>query len=370
MRDHRPVDVIVIGSGITGTSCSYHLRRLGYKTKMISSPLVRRSTPEGKAIACAGTSDLITRMSDARGVDFAEKIWAYYGRAMTHLLSYLQEKGIPVVQGGRYYFSKDALEQSEHDAALVHAAFSSASIATPKLALAAIQQEPKTLCFDIDHLLTSLCEGEEVISDHVCNISQTDGGTLCIETQGNQYTSEMVVLAAHAAIGDFDCLPDGSLVPYEDQAILLESRLPSPYHVLGNYYSWKHNHFWVQVIGERLLRVGGARFLRDRAGIGGHQLTIHKKSADLVCQSVQDMFACDIGAISIVPTVGCLPCDEVAVIGPSTLNDRILLATGFGSVGLSGGFEAGRCLAQMVDSGVSSDLPREFWPERLRHFGG
>jgi glycine/D-amino acid oxidase-like deaminating enzyme len=45
---------------------------------------------------------------------------------------------------------------------------------------------------------------------------------------------------------------------------------------------------------------------------------------------------------------------------------RILVATGFMGQGLTQGFFAGRCLAELVAHGAAAALPRRLWPERLR----
>jgi glycine/D-amino acid oxidase-like deaminating enzyme len=60
------------------------------------------------------------------------------------------------------------------------------------------------------------------------------------------------------------------------------------------------------------------------------------------------------------------PCDEIPIAGPMYGRGRLLVAAGFLGLGLSQGFLAGRCLADLVKDGRCDDLPRQLWPERLR----
>jgi glycine/D-amino acid oxidase-like deaminating enzyme len=47
-------------------------------------------------------------------------------------------------------------------------------------------------------------------------------------------------------------------------------------------------------------------------------------------------------------------------------NGRMLVACGYMGTGLSWGFLAGKCLADLIASGHAKDLARSLWPERLR----
>ena len=61
-----------------------------------------------------------------------------------------------------------------------------------------------------------------------------------------------------------------------------------------------------------------------------------------------------------------VPCDELPLMGPMFGDSRILLAAGYMGTGLTLGFQAGKCLAQLISSGSAPSLPRRLWPERLR----
>jgi glycine/D-amino acid oxidase-like deaminating enzyme len=62
----------------------------------------------------------------------------------------------------------------------------------------------------------------------------------------------------------------------------------------------------------------------------------------------------------------CRPCDELPIIGPMFGESRILVGTGYMGLGLSWGFLAGKCLANLVAKGKSPMLPSRLTPARLR----
>ena len=48
------------------------------------------------------------------------------------------------------------------------------------------------------------------------------------------------------------------------------------------------------------------------------------------------------------------------------VDHRIFLATGYMGSGLTMGYLAGQCMAELILTGACPKLPRRLWPERLR----
>ena len=105
------------------------------------------------------------------------------------------------------------------------------------------------------------------------------------------------------------------------------------------------------------------------AGIGDAKPYIDNKISSYLSQRFTDYLPKLRDRLQLVTTtalIGVRPCDELPIIGPMYGNDRLLFACGYLGNGLSWGFQAGKCLAELITEGQSATLPRQLWPERLR----
>ena len=117
------------------------------------------------------------------------------------------------------------------------------------------------------------------------------------------------------------------------------------------------------------MTIGGSRFLRKFAGIGAVEPKVEPKIESHLLGFLSQVFGIDNSKTYHLRTVAGLdirPCDELPVIGPMFGETRILVASGFMNHGLPQGFFAGKCLSDLIQSGVCGNLPRILWPERLR----
>ena len=163
---------------------------------------------------------------------------------------------------------------------------------------------------------------------------------------------------------------DEVLVNYADQYIKIGHTKPRKglWAKPGLVFSLNHSYIWGVIISANELYIGGARFLREFAGIGENQAKLLEKSTKFLTNCIKDLFH-DVGEITLLekrPLLGIRPADEAPIIGPLNSDSRILIATGYMGQGLCLGFMAGKYLSELIHSGNSSILPRILWPERLR----
>ena len=178
--------------------------------------------------------------------------------------------------------------------------------------------------------------------------------------------SELVVMACHHHMIELMPELEEVVIPYSDQ--WGSYRAEGNQLTVGLVLTANHGHEWAVVVGEEEIHLGGARFLRRLAGTGD---AVPRADAKITAY-LQQRFLKFLPAVAAlhcertVPLIGVRPCDELPIIGPMYGNDRVLLATGYMGNGLSWGFQAGKCLTELICRGYSEALPRCLWPERLR----
>jgi glycine/D-amino acid oxidase-like deaminating enzyme len=221
----------------------------------------------------------------------------------------------------------------------------------------------------VQHLLLQLRSGSQVTTFGEAQSFQSSGSAMEVTHAGGKVRAEFLVCAQHLSIGDQ--LPNlaEALVPYADQ--WSEYQLRDRNQVLpwnpGTVFSWQHSHIWGVITGSNTLRIGGGRYLRAMAGIEAKVASYEQKIMRHLAEAWNGLWPdLPVDPVGIgFGTRDCRPCDELPLIGPMFGEGRILLGTGYMGQGLSLGFMAGRCLAELI-AGQPTKLPRLLWPERLR----
>lgn len=378
----RNYQVVIIGGGITGLATAYHLGLAGVDKIAVLSDPARPSTAERSAGFMLGSLfDNITRVAHAYGLEIAAEIYRFSQQARQGLITFCQHQQIPIELAPhlRLIVSSNELIESRKAVALFQQAGCAAQHVTADdpacplpynpSAVYALQDdslgggylEPQLLCRRLQAL--SPAEHLPAAVEKLC--WQRDNSCV-LQCGEHKLHSELVVLACHNHMVTLMPELEEIVIPYSDQwsSYRAEGGQLQP----GLVLTANHGHEWAVVVAATEIHLGGARFLRRLAGTGDAVPSAKTK----ISAYLQQRFLKFLPALTALhcehttPLIGVRPCDELPLIGPMYGNDRILLATGFMGNGLSWGFQAGKCLSDLICHGHSDTLPRQLWPERLR----
>jgi glycine/D-amino acid oxidase-like deaminating enzyme len=374
-------DIAIIGGGITGLSAAFHLQKLGFsRLCLFSKDQDHSATAHATGFMSGGMADNFTRLSHPRGVATATQIWNFCDLAFDNLQEYLQNSGIPHQKGERLRWMISEAEVAEarkavqqlQSAGLV-GDWEAANPSTPGLSstrwLGTQKEGARAASVSVSLLMQQLKFDSKVTALGEAQSFQSTGGAFEVVHTGGKVRAEFVICAQHLSIGDL--LPNlaEALVPYADQ--WSEYQLHDRSKVLpwkpGTVFSWQHSHIWGVITGANTLRIGGGRYLRAMAGIEAKVASYEQKIMRHLAEAWNGLWS----ELTVEPigigfgTRDCRPCDELPLIGPMFGEGRVLVATGYMGQGLSLGFMAGRCLAELI-AGQATILPRLLWPERLR----
>lgn len=377
--------VIIIGKGVSGLSCAWHLRNLGLQDFSILGPSPQTSsTALSPGFFTGGLWGNFTRLSHSFGLETARDLWLFGHQAYASVKDYCELKKVQYHQGRRLRFILSQEELNESNTAvsqLGHQGFSSRLLdpdLTPGLSSEVLKVQDdgeRSGCLSPKPLLKSLesvCK-EQLLPGKVSEIKQNSDGSFEIQTDSNtQFHSDFIVLTGH--LGAVSLLPQLKpvLVPVADQWLEVQfqsKELQSPFSdQKGTLISCHHGYDWALNLGNHRFAIGGGRHKRKFAGIGesnpSYLGSIGEQSAALFSRLLGFNSYQLSGTHSAFSEI--YPCDELPLVGPIHGNERILIGTGFMNQGLSQGFFAGKCLAELLYTGQSTALPRRLWPERLR----
>lgn len=377
------VDVAIIGSGITGLSTGWHLQNAGIqKIVTISDESVLPQSSLSPGIVWGGQRDNYTRVSHAHGDGFAQKLWQMGHNARDRLVDFVRARGLRWQPLRRLRLAAGPEEKVEMEKAvgqLAAAGFTAgflgpaeqAALCPADAGITAIQDEGETAgLVDPAAILAALEPApQRRVRDSVLTLETGSQGVRLELASGRRVQAELVVLATHTRTGRFLPALEEVFVPVADQ--WLEASVdPPPGKGGGLVFSVRHGYEWGALAPDGHLLLGGGRFMRPFAGIGFDQPgdLLKKEIDDYLYRRIAEVFGWQIthpparrqaGLVSI-------PCDELPVVGPMFGEDRILLAAGYLGSGLSMGFMAGACLAELIRTGTCADLPDGLHPARLR----
>lgn len=384
----QKVAVIIVGGGVTGLSCAYHLKSVGFQdfTLIDDSALgqSRKETEHAAGIIAGGLLDNFTRLSHAFGDKFAKELWEFGQKAFLETIDFLKCHDLPFSQNLRL-----RLITSEHELTEAKLAVKQLNEAGFKTLLhqdlrhlpigcgveekiLAIQDEGLWgACLTVRPFINELCQQikNQIQIGHATKLKLTQRGVVLRLQSGEEIEGEILVLANHLSIARFLPSLEEVLVPTAEQ--WTSWRWPDrvrPWDQSGLVFSTNHNLALGGNFDQDTIHFGGARYLRKLAGIGATEATVEPKITPHLEILLKTMFNFQGSprALKTFAGIDCRPCDELPVIGPMYGENRILLAAGYMGQGLTFGFKAGRSLAQLITEGKAKDLPRRLWPERLR----
>ena len=382
--------IIVVGSGIAGWSTCYHLNKLGIGDFLLISERNKlNSTLSSPGYIAGGMWSNYTRLSHAHGMKSAQKCWKFGDDSYQYTKEFLMAHKGSFEQCRRLRLLNSQKELEEARVAvkqLKNAGFPSTMVRTDAYAsltknILAVQDDgEKSGLVDPRELLTTLEKKSQTqsVQGKVIAIEHDDVGVKVFLADGSCYLCEMLVLACHLGIQKLLPELESALVPVSDQwstwswqGISADSNCEktSPiWKQSGLVFSINHALEWGVTGGKGKFQAGGCRYRRALAGIGQVEMQF-KKDINIFLQKKLETYF-DWKITQVGSTRGAFydifPCDELPLIGPMYGNGRILVATGFMGLGLSYGLYAGKCLGDLIATGACNELPRLFWPERLR----
>lgn len=372
-------DIIIIGAGVAGLSTAFHLKHHFGIQNVLLFECPEKSVTEAAAgwVSC-GQFDNFTRISHAHGAAPAANLWSFGNLAFTNLMTFAQRFSISHYREDRERLIVSESEMQESIQAsreLRENGFNvelSLEQQTNFLSSRVIgrQIEGNSGGFvDPLALLKTLknLHGIDAIASQIMLLRENGRHIEVVDSKGNCFQSEIVVVAAH--LGTRILLPEiaEAFVPVVTQWI--EVQLHNPVNIRPGYaFSANHGYEWGVFKDEVICRIGGAQFIRKLAGIGWETAPIDDRITNYLSKQMEMTF---LGAkvkriLRTVAGLDCRPCDELPIVGPMFGSNRILVAGGFMGMGLSQGFQAGQCLAELIATGRSLALPRLIYPERLR----
>lgn len=359
-------DIAIVGSGITGLSTYYHLKALGYNTKIIATEPKKTTTGNSSHWVSAGQNDLVTRLYHAHGSEIGGLVWGFADKSFDYFKKFCLEKGVSLSCGHRVYLASSEMELKELGQVkdiLQHYPY---PVVEKDLSQSTGIARLQASGFFDDQAFFEILEPDDIQIDTVKSIRQVEGGVM-LEGHKSHYACELVIICAHTKINHFQVMASETLVPYADQWSEVRLRKPLDALPMGSLISWNFGYFWLSVREPKLVRIGGARFLRPYAGIGAEKAELSKAVTQCYLKEAEKILGIQVDElVTESAALGCRACDEIPVLGPSSSHHRILLATGFMGQGICQGFYAGYCLAKLIENGNSALIPRILWPERLR----
>ena len=371
-------DIVVVGEGITGLSTVFHLHQLGVRKVALVAGTDAPSSRQAAGIIAGGQVDNFTRVSHAHGAAFARDLWRFGDLGFDALAAFAKTEGLPLSlkERVRLITSEPELDEAKKAVAELQAAGLSGALRERK----DLPLGPRVLAVQSDGNRGGFVNAAAVLKclesklrvprlPPVVALDAGPSGVRLALADGQQIQAELVVVAAH--LGTKTLIPElaNALVSYADQ--WSEIRLAvgqSAGDLKGLAFSANHTYEWGAFTSATTLRLGGGRYLRPLAGIESTKATVDAKiTMHLLDQLAKTFpFAAGAEALTSVGLLDIRPCDELPVIGPMYGSGRLLVATGYMGSGLTLGFQAGKCLAELIQNGKSDSLPRRLWPERLR----
>lgn len=374
-KTSHQLDVAVIGHSFSAFSAAYHLAGASVVNfRLFRGPghALKNHDPEETDQPCekilSSHQDLITRTDHAFGSEKSREYFAFCGRAFNYLQDIMdQNEQNPVKKGKITRLASTDAEKTE--IAKAENLFRQAGLEThtgKRKENTVLETGEYSMAVDKRALLEKLLAPvhAETSSEKITHIKELNGEVEIKTSKNNLYTAKFLIIADYIKITELIPFYKTVLLPYRDQfSLTTTDKAFLDENVLCFL---KFSQIWVRQLARDQIVFGGARYLRHHTHSPYSSVDDAKVTAHLV-NEIQQLFEVKLRPIKkTVPFIGVTPCDELPVIGPHFGSGRILLASGYSGQAISLGIFAGKCLADIILSGRSLELPHFLAPNRLR----
>lgn len=389
MLTSNSFDVIIAGGGVTGLSSAFHLRQCGITRIALSCPysFEQSVSTQAAGIASGGQSDNFSRLVVTHGVDLATKLWKFGDKAFDLFENWCLETKVPFQKNSRIRIITTEHEHNESTKAIslfANAGFTDKFLTKDRTlplfrgitdrAMALQYDGSRGAWFNTKAVINSLKSVTSKIKKLppivATNFRKEKNRLQVVLQDGSTAYCHTLVVATH--LHTKNILPGLAphLISVSDQWCEIKVNEITNENVIdpGIVFSLNHNHEWGASTQNSSIIYGGARYLRPSEGVEAESASVESKITQHLLTLAKRSFHIDKNS-SVTKTIAaleCRPSDELPLIGPISSTSNILIATGFMGQGMTQGFLAGSCLANLIATGASKDLPRELWPERLR----
>ncbi len=345
-------DVCVVGAGIVGVTAALLLQEAGAQVVLIDAGRVGHGVTghtTGKVSSQHGA--IYARLQSKHGAGAA----ALYGAANEAALDWIEARGVDCDFRRRPSYVYGSREAMEREAAAATAAGLPAALVDeaplPFAVEAAVRFDGQAEFHAVKYLL-GLSEALSPVYEHTHAIQVGD----VVRTPRGAITAEHTIVATHFPF------PDRSLAfarahPQRSYAIACRIAGPPPEAMFLSADSPTRSIRAVPVDGEELLLIGGEG---HRPGTGG-DTEARYAALETFAREHWDVRSVEYRWSAQDPVT----VDSLPLVGPMTpFENRVLMATGFGKWGLTGGTAAALLLADLV-LGRANPYADLFNPNRL-----
>jgi len=372
----RQVDVLIIGAGLTGLAVAGFLAEGGASVVVLEARAgvgMGVSSRQVGHVQC-GLGDNALRLEAAIGPKQTGEILSFCNEN----ISMLQALGV-LNQCGTLSIAMSPQETKEMPqvVSVLKRQGVGASLWDPKTVNASLQSTglgpachiPNAGTVDPTVLLKVLMTrltaagGQVVLNSSVDAVHENPNG-ISVTCRGQPIQSEVVVLAAGAAMASLDAYFLDKVHAVRTQALAIQSRKDRFKYACEAQYGYG---FWRQSPAGHVL-FGGCRWATPHLEVGETDDTvvvsaIHNKIRDMIQRNFPDLANQKI--LQSWSGIMAFTCDGLPIIGPVPGRSRVISCAGFNGHQHSLGLRAARIVADGLLHGHIGEMPQLFRPHRF-----
>jgi hypothetical protein len=134
-----------------------------------------------------------------------------------------------------------------------------------------------------------------------------------------------------------------------------------------DFHIAQHSNIWWHQLSKRRIRIGGGRYLRPVADLHAEPWAVSSRVSEHLLKVAKERFGReDLSVDGAAIVSSCYPCDELPVVGATSLASRVFFCTGFWGWSAAMEYACADRLIDLIMSGKISTLLRVLSPRRFR----
>jgi hypothetical protein len=134
-----------------------------------------------------------------------------------------------------------------------------------------------------------------------------------------------------------------------------------------DFHIAQHGNIWWHQLSKRRIRMGGGRYLRPVADLHAEPWAVSSRiSAHLLKIAKEHFGRADLSVAESAIVSNCYPCDELPMVGATSLASRVFFCTGFWGWSAAMEYACADRLIDLIMSGKITDLLSALSPRRFR----